>query len=124
MTSKYRSVPTVVDGIRFHSKKEAADYSNFALLLKNGKIKSLDIQVRFELFACVAPQLGDDTDQYMTRIRKEFPRLVGAYYADFVVVELDGTKRVYDSKGVTTPLYKLKKKLFQAAYPDLRIVEI
>ena len=108
--SKYRAVRTECDGIMFHSKKEAADYANFALLLKNGKIANLERQVSFRLFAW-APQ----------------PTVVSGvakYIADFVVTELDGTKRIYDSKGYSTPMYKLKKKIFEANYPHLRIVEI
>ncbi len=49
---------------------------------------------------------------------------VCTYEADFVVTEKDGTLRVYDAKGHRTAMYILKKKLFEANYPTLRIVEI
>lgn len=38
------------------------------------------------------------------------------YKADFVVTKEDGTVDVIDVKGVVTPLFKLKAKLFEAQY--------
>ena len=94
------------DGIVFHSKREMQAYCGFRALEKSGQIKSLKLQVPFYLLAGGTPVV------------------VAKYVADFVVTELDGTVRVYDVKGYSTEMYRLKKKWFHACYPDLRIVEI
>lgn len=114
---KYGVAPAeqrTMDGIVFHSKKEMQDYQRFAILLKAGSIKKLELQVKFPLLAF---RLIETSLQGLA-----IP--VAKYIADFVVTELDGTRRIYDSKGVQTPTYRLKRKIFEANYPDLRIVEI
>ena len=96
------------EGIVFHSKREMQAYCGFRALEKSGQIKSLMIQVAFPLLAyCEGKAVR-----------------ISEYRADFVVQELDGTVRVYDSKGFHTEMYKLKKKIFGWNYPHLRIVEI
>ncbi len=97
------------EGIVFHSIRECDAYRGFRMLEKSGQITKLAIQQEFALYAWSL---------------KNGAVPVGKYIADFVVTELDGTKRIYESKGVRTPEYKLKFKLFHANYPDLRIVEI
>ncbi len=100
------------EGIVFHSIRECDAYRGFRMLEKSGQIKKLERQVKFRLLAARLV-LG-----IWTAVE------VSSYIADFVVTELDGTKRIYESKGVRTPEYKLKFKLFHANYPDLRIVEM
>ena len=107
------------EGILFQSKKEMEAYRGFRALEKSGAIRKLERQVVFPLFAYVL---------------REGSRCatVAKYIADFVVTELDGTVRIYDSKAwdvrkqkfVYTEMYTLKKKWFGACYPHLRIVEI
>lgn len=46
------------------------------------------------------------------------------YYADFVVTYVDGHKEVVDVKGVRTDVYKLKKKLLLAKYPEIDFREV
>jgi hypothetical protein len=93
--SKYRAVPTVLDGIRFSSKKEAARYAELLVLQKQKKIKGLELQPRFKLEVNGV--------------------LVGTYVADFAYRE--GKLRVVeDVKGVRTAVYKLKKKLVWALH--------
>jgi hypothetical protein len=46
---KYKAVPTVVDGIRFASKKEAKRYQELKLLVRANEIKDLLLQPRFSL---------------------------------------------------------------------------
>ena len=118
MANKYRNVKVEIDGIVFDSKREAAAYQNFRALKRCGAIKELLIQEPFTLFA-------SEVGEYVNASGQQYPAVsVGKYIADFVVIEKDGTVRVYDAKGVQTPVYKLKKKLFEACYPHLRIVEI
>jgi hypothetical protein len=93
--SKYHSIRTLVDGITFDSKREAARYSELKLLAKAGVIDRLEWQ-------------------------KPFPvvlngKKVCEYRADFVFFE-DGKRIVEDVKGVRTPVYRLKRKLVEALY--------
>lgn len=93
--SKYRAKPTVVDGIRFASKKEASRYLELRLLEKAGEINQLELQPSFDLMVSGVK--------------------VGRYICDFEYK--NGDKWVYeDVKGVKTPVYRLKKKLVKALY--------
>ena len=100
--NKYGAKPTVVDGIRFHSKRESERYSELKLLQRAGEIRDLTVQPKFPI------------------VVKEDKICV--YIADFmyhrgreVVVE--------DVKGAKTALYSIKKKLVEALY-DFKITEI
>jgi hypothetical protein len=90
--SKYHATRTVVDGITFDSKREAARYTELKLMQRAGLISDLRRQVKFEL---IPKQQGE--------------RAV-SYIADFVYSE-DGQTVVEDVKGVRTPVYRIKKKL-------------
>lgn len=100
---KYRAEPTIVDGIRFASKKEAKRYAELNLLAKAGEIGSLELQPKF-VFSINGSKLF-------------------TYIADFAYWERGGKRIVEDVKGVKTPLYKLKKKIIEASY-RIEIAEI
>jgi hypothetical protein len=96
---KYRNIPTEVDGVKFHSKKEAKRWVSLTLLQTAGRIKNLKRQVSFEL--------------------KVEGLLICRYIADFVYEE--DTKGVWqtvveDSKGYPTQIYRLKRKLMEAVH--------
>lgn len=94
--SKYRNQPVEIDGIRFDSKAEARRYQELILLERAGEIKDLVLQPRFPIAVkgkLVCTYVGDF--QYWDRS------------ADRLVCE--------DVKGMRTAVYKLKKKLLQAA---------
>lgn len=94
---KYNNVPTVVDGRRFDSKKEAARYGELKLLQAAGHIADLACQPPFALV--------------VNGVK------VGKYIADFVYRDCATGERVYeDVKGVRTAVYKLKAKLVLALY--------
>jgi hypothetical protein len=101
--SKYRAQPTEVDGIRFHSKAEARRYSELKMLEKAGEIKELELQPKFPL--CAHPRMngaGVKVCDYVADFRyRKGPR-------GLLVIE--------DVKGMKTPVYRLKKKWFQAQY--------
>lgn len=100
--SKYRAVKTVVDGITFASKAEAKRYQEIKWLLFSGKIERCSRQNRFPLLVN-GVKIGD-------------------YVADFVYWE-NGKQVVEDVKGFKTPLYRWKKKHFEAQY-GVAITEI
>lgn len=108
---KYGNKPTVVDGIKFDSKKEAAYYTDNLLPRKaSGQIESINLQVRYIL------QDGfKKNGVYFRPI---------TYIADFVLTKRTGGVEVIDVKGMKTEVYKLKRKLFEKKYPDLTIKEV
>jgi hypothetical protein len=113
--NKYNVAPKekrTVDGITFDSKREMLAYVNQFRPLMRAGIK-VEMQKPFPL---LANRVLGCTPASSTVISK--------YIADFVVTDPDGTLHVYDAKGYKTPEYRLKKKIFEANYPHLRIVEI
>jgi hypothetical protein len=93
--NKYRNKPTVVDGIRFASKREAYRYKILRLLEKTGDISHLAMQPRYDL-----------------RVNG---LKICTYVADFVYIDRhDNVDVVEDCKGMRTPIYKLKAKLMKA----------
>jgi hypothetical protein len=101
-SSKYNSRPCWIDGRRFASQREGACYLMLRDRQRKGEINALCCQVPFKLFV---------NGQYVTK-----------YVADFVYLH-NGGRVVVDSKGVRTPVYRLKKALMVACL-DIDIVEV
>jgi len=104
--SKYKNVPTIVDGIRFASQAEAKRDAELKLLHLAGKIRLLQRQPRFPLF--------------VNSVK------ICTYVGDWQYLEFDQTQTVAgstmvveDRKGVQTPAFKLKWKLAKALYPEI-----
>jgi len=95
---KYGNKKTVVNGIKFDSKWEAERYLYIKSLERAGRVKDLELQVRFNLIV---------NDQKIC-----------AYIADFRYKREDKDGEwheiVEDAKGVETTEFKLKKKLMKA----------
>jgi len=105
MTTKYHAVKTTIDGITFDSKREATRYQELKLLQRSGLIMGLELQPVFQLLVKTG-------------------KSVGKYKADFKY--FDPTKKewiVEDSKGVRTPVYRLKKKIIEEVY-KIKINEV
>lgn len=101
--SKYGNVRTVVDEIKFASKREADRYKELQLLLKAGEIGFLKLQVPYEL---------NEGGSYSYK-----------YIADFVYVDArTGATIVEDCKGARTAVYKKKRKLMKKIY-GIKILE-
>lgn len=97
--SKYGAVPTVVDGVRFASKREARRDAELALLMRAHKIVEIERQPRFPL--------------------RVAGKLITTYVADWkYLIAGSGTYTVEDAKGVQTPAFKIKWKLAQALHPE------
>lgn len=105
--NKYRNVKTVVDGITFDSKKEAARYQELKLMERAGEIYDLELQK-------VMP----------VHINGE---KVFTYKADFVYKgKRDGGTVIEDVKSEITrkeSTYRIKKKCIEATY-GIRITEV
>ena len=100
---KYGNQKTLVNGIKFDSKKESICYNELLLLEKSGLIADLKIQQRFE----IVPKAGSN-------------KRARYYIADFTYTE-GGKKIIEDTKSEITkknPVYTLKKALVQWQYPD------
>ncbi len=102
--NKYRAVKTTVDGITFHSKKEASRYVDLMNLQKSGYISNLRLQPEFPL---------------MVNGKK-----IGKYVADFSYIR-NGVRIIEDvkSKATVTPVYRLKKKILETYEPPVVITE-
>lgn len=94
--NKFHARKTVVDGVTFASAKESRRYSELKLLERAGQIQGLELQPKFDL--AVNGQK------------------VCAYHGDFRYQEQGRGVVVEDVKGVRTPAYVIKAKLFKAIY--------
>ena len=91
--SKYRAIPTVIDGIRFASKRESQFYTALKLLKEKGLVSYFLMQIPIKLIAGIK------------------------YIVDFQVFYPDGNVRYIDCKGMKTQVYTIKKKQVEALYP-------
>lgn len=118
--SKFGAVPTMVDGIRFASKKEARRYGELKLLERTGEIRKLRRQPRYALCSLVIE--GADVRDLHAGTPTPRRRVVCEYVADFEFEERrDGHPEgwrvvVEDAKGMRTDVYRLKSKWFEAQY--------
>lgn len=109
--TKYRNKKVTVDGIVFDSKLEAKRYQELKLLERSGEISDLTLQPEFELI----PKFRKNGKTYRKTV----------YKADFSYFDKRyGKLIVEDTKGFITPVYALKKKLFEYRYKDIEITEV
>lgn len=101
--TKYRAKPITIDGIRFASQAEGNHYLLLKARLAAGEITNLELQPRFPV--------------HINGVK------VCEYRADFAYFEGEH-RRVVDVKGYKTAIYRLKKKLVEAAHPAVRVVEV
>jgi len=106
--SKYNAVKVRLDGYTFDSKAEAARYNELKVLERAAIISQLEVHPRFELLEAFTDNEG------------KRQRAID-YVADFAYWQ-DGQYVVEDVKGVETPVFKLKKKLFLKRYTGMRFV--
>lgn len=110
---KYNNEVLKVGNLTFDSKKEYERYLELKLLLGQGKISDLQIQVKFEL----APSVKFEGEE------KAKPAL--RYFADFTYVK-DGQFIVEDVKSKATrkdKVYIIKKHLMKSVH-NLDISEV
>ena len=121
--SKYRSKKKIVDGITFHSEKEADRYGELKLLLKAGEISDLELQKEFIL---IPSQREPSTfNSKGKEIEGKVIERKCSYYADFCYKDKNGNFVVEDTKGgdFRTTDYIIKRKLMLFVH-GIRIVEI
>ena len=104
--SKYHNKKTVIDSIKFDSKKEAKRYEELLLLEQSHQIENLELQKEFVL------------QEAFVNVEGEKRRAI-KYVADFVYFDLRTNKTVVEdvkSKATRTQVYMIKKKLFESRY--------
>lgn len=108
---KYNAKRAELDGHRFDSQAEARRYAELRLMEREGLVHDIRLQPRFVL----QESFKDTTGARYRAIE---------YRADFQYTETSGCVVVEDVKGVDTPVWKLKEKLFRKRYPqvELRVI--
>lgn len=93
--NKYNNIKTVVDGIKFDSKREAFYYLYYKRLQESKVINNLKLQtsIKFDI---------DGKHIFTFKPDFEYDDEYGHHYIDV--------------KGVETPVFRLKKKLIEAKY--------
>ncbi len=105
MGNKFRAIPTVVNGFRYASQKEAGYCEGLKLLERAGEIHGLELQPKFPLT--------------VNGVK------VCTYIADAAFVENNARVVIDVKSGPTkTPIYRLKRKLLLALNPGIDHREI
>lgn len=102
--NKYKSVSTIVNGIQYHSKKEAAYAMELSLRKEAGDIKSWERQVKIDL--------------------SFHGKHVTNYYIDFVITHNDDSLEYVEVKGFETDVWRLKWRMFEILYDSHRLTVI
>lgn len=105
--TKYKAKTTLIDGIKFDSKQEGEYYLYLKEQQEKGIIERFELQPKFIL-------------QEGFRKEGKWIRPI-VYIADFDIWYKDGTRRIVDVKGVITPEFRIKKKLFEMKYPFVEL---
>jgi hypothetical protein len=130
---KFNAKPTVVDGIRFASMKEARRYQELKLLEKAGQIRDLSLQPAFDLMVVTKQLLTHKVGEYVAdfsyneRVVLGSTEFSGHYLIDGLKrptmcaatvpgINIDWRHVVEDVKGFKTPLYRWKKKHVETQY--------
>lgn len=110
--SKYHAQKTEVNGIKFDSKWEAERYNQLSAMQQAGQIKDLQRQVKFVL-----------QDGYVNNKGEKIRPI--CYFADFQYTDNEGRQIVEDTKSpaTKTEVFKIKKKLFEARFPEYIFIE-
>lgn len=107
---KYKNSKIAIDGRKYDSKAEADRSIVLRFQVSRGYISELEYQPTFVL----QESFIDNRGRRNAAIK---------YIADFMYIE-NGLTIVEDVKGMQTPDYKIKAKLFRAKYPELQHWEI
>lgn len=96
--NKFGAKKTTVDGVQYHSKKEAGYAEELWLRLRANDIKAWHRQIKLPL--------------------KAYGNHITNYYIDFVVEHNNGDIEFVEVKGYATDLWRMKWRLFEAIMED------
>ena len=97
---KYGAKETFIDGRRFPTKKEAKHYMMLKQMKMGGYIKDFTMQNKYEL-----------QEGFINSSGKKIQSI--CYIDDFFITCNNDKTFPCDSKGMETPVFKLKKKMFE-----------
>ena len=100
--SKFGAKRQEYNGIKYHSKGEAGLARDLDFRVRAGELKSWRRQVPISL---------DVNGMHICN-----------YICDFELTYPDGTIEYLEYKGFETPVFRLKRKLLEALYPNLKYV--
>lgn len=104
---KYRNSKVKIGSVTFDSKLESEHYLILLNRLRHREIRDLARQVEIEL--------TQNAEKHKEKVR---------YIADFVFFDVAlGVWVVWDSKGIPTDAYKIKKKWLLDTYCDFLFIE-
>lgn len=106
--SKYGNKKCELDGIKFDSMMERNYYVELKHQKEKGAIMDFELQPKFLL----QPKFKKHGKSY---------REIN-YVADFAIITNDNKKIIVDVKGFKTTEFKLKEKMFEYNYPELKLV--
>lgn len=106
--SKFGSLKAIIDDMTFDSVMEARFYPYLIRHQLSGEIKGFERQFTYLL-----------QDSFKKDGKTVRPI---TYIADYVVEYPSGEKVVFDVKGQETPDFKLKRKMFDFRYRDLKLI--
>ena len=118
---------TIVDGIKFDSEMESKYYKYLLELKNQGIVKEFTLQPDFLLQEKFINLNGDiilGSHEDFEKIKRKYKlETISAinYISDFDVIYTDGHREIIDIKGLETPEFRLKLKLFKYKYPELNI---
>lgn len=106
--NKYRAYKPFINDIQFDSLNESRFYLLLLEFQKAGRIRKFELQKKFTLI----PSHIKNGKKYRET----------AYIADFIIHGIDGKMDVIDVKGLETPEFIIKHKIFEYVYPDLTLI--
>jgi hypothetical protein len=101
---KYHNTKVTINGHTFDSKLEAWRYVQ---LTQDITVEKIELQPKYILLPSFVK--NGKKHQAIT------------YIADFLVTYKNGRVVIEDCKGIETEVFRIKRKLFEAKYPDLTI---
>ena len=108
--SKYNADKCNCDGYHFDSHIEMKYYEHLKDIKAKELIMNFELQPRFTL------------QGKFTKDGKNY-RMI-EYVADFIIYHIDGTEEVIDVKGFAVETAKIKKKLFNYKYQNMKLTWI
>jgi hypothetical protein len=103
--NKYGAKKTAFNGRVYDSKHEAGVAADIELLVKSGEVVKVEPQRTFNLY-------GKNGARICT------------HRPDFLLSFKDGHQEIWEAKGMATPIWNLKLKLFTDNYPELTYIVI
>jgi hypothetical protein len=104
---KYKAKKVFIDDIKFDSRLEADFYLHALILKQEGIIESFELQPVYIL-----------QPSFVKNEKKIQPI---KYIADFKVYYTNGEVEIIDVKGMTTPDFAIKRKMFEYIFPKLHL---